>query len=78
MDDALTPPEVLAEAPAELDRAQRRFLKRLYNGRTLPVMVDGRAFLTYREASRYLLTLHGEARAAAYAGMKAQDRAPRR
>lgn len=57
---------------ASLSRPQRRLLCRLYNGRTVPIVADGRPFLTYREASRYLQSLPPEAREAAYAEMKAQ------
>ncbi|MFT3966774.1 MAG: hypothetical protein QM690_12930 [Sphingobium sp.] len=60
-----------------LDRPQRRLLRRLFNGRTVPVVADGKPFLTYREAARYLLSLPPEAREAAYAQMKGFARAPR-
>lgn len=55
-----------------LERPQRRLLRRLYNGRTVPVIADGRPFLTYKSASAYLLSLPPEAREAAYAQMKSQ------
>jgi hypothetical protein len=55
-----------------LSRPQRRLLCRLYNGRTDPIVVDGKPFLTFKEASRYLLSLPPEARDAAYGQMKAQ------
>ncbi|WP_232493048.1 hypothetical protein [Novosphingobium kaempferiae] len=55
-----------------LSRPQRRLLRRIYNGRTEPIVVEGLAFLTYKEASRYLLTLTEEAREAAYQEMKRQ------
>jgi len=55
-----------------LSRPQRRLLRRLYNGRTEPIVADGHPFLTYKEASRYLLTLTDEAREAAYQEMKRQ------
>lgn len=45
-------------------------LRRIYNGRTVPIIVDGRAFLTYKEASRYLLSLTADAREKAYLEMK--------
>jgi hypothetical protein len=54
-----------------LSRPQRRLLKRIYNGRTVPIMADEQPFLTYKEAARYLLTLESDARDAAYAQMKA-------
>lgn len=54
-----------------LSRPQRRLLKRIYNSRTEPIVADGLPFLTYKEASGYLLMLEGEARDAAYAEMKA-------
>ena len=62
----------VAEAEAALTRPQRRLLRRIYNGRTVPIVVDGRPFLTFREASRYLLTLAPEARDAAYLAMRGQ------
>ena len=54
-----------------LGRSQRRLLRRIYNGRTVPILVDGRAFLTFRDASRYLQSLDPEAGNAAYLAMKA-------
>ena len=58
-----------------LSRPQRRLLRRIYNGRTVPIMADGRPFVTYKEASRYLVSLPPEPREAAYAQMKQQDHA---
>jgi hypothetical protein len=58
----------------DLSRPQKRLLKRLYNGRTVPIIADERPFLRYRDAARYLLSLDLDARAAAYAQMKAQAR----
>lgn len=58
----------------DLNRPQKRLLKRLYNARTVPVIADDRPFLSYRDALRYLLSLSGEPREAAYAQMKAQVR----
>jgi hypothetical protein len=57
---------------ASLNRTQRRFLRRIYNGRSVPIVADGRPFLTYKEASRYLQSLPPEARDAAYAQMREQ------
>lgn len=62
----------------DLSRPQKRLLKRLYNGRVIPVVVDDRAFLTYREATRYLMALPSDIREAAYAAMKAQEKSDRR
>ena len=45
-------------------------LRRIYNGRTAPIIVDGQPFLTYKEASRYLLALTPDAREKAYAEMR--------
>jgi hypothetical protein len=45
-------------------------LRRIYNGRTVPIIVDGRAFLTYKEASQYLLSLTPDSREKAYTDMK--------
>lgn len=60
-----------------LTRAQNRFLRRIYNGRSIPIVVDGRGFLSYKAASQYLRALAPEAREAAYAEMKDQAKAPR-
>jgi len=60
------------EGDASLNRTQRRLLRRIYNGRSVPILVDGRRFLTYKEATRYLQTLEPDAREAAYARMKEQ------
>lgn len=62
----------MTEADQLLGRPQRRLLCRIYNGRTVPIVVDGMAFLTYREAAQYLLKLAPEDRDAAYAEMKKQ------
>jgi len=51
---------------ASLSRPQRRLLRRIFNGRTVPMVVSGRLLLTYRDASRYLQSLAGEVREAAY------------
>ena len=66
------------EAADGLTRPQKRLLKRLYNGRTVPVTVAGQDFLTYRDAARYLLSRTGDAREEAYAAMKAQAKGDRR
>lgn len=68
-----TPPEAAPETPVEpgtLGRTQKRLLRRIYNGRTTPVMVDEQPFLTYKDALRYLETLPQDAMDAAYAAMK--------
>lgn len=65
---------VAGEQSQDLSRPQKRLLKRLYNGRTIPILVDDRSFLTYRDATRYLLSLALDARDAAYAAMKAHSR----
>ena len=53
-----------------LSRPQRRLLRRIYNGRSVPIVADGRPFLTYKEASQYLQSLADDARDAVYAEMK--------
>lgn len=53
-----------------LTRPQRRLLRRIFNGRTIPIVADGRSFLTYKEASGYLQSLAPEAREAAYAELQ--------
>jgi len=60
-----------AGEPQALTRQQRRLLRRIFNGRTVPLVTEGRSFLTYRDAARHLLSLPDEARESAYAGMKA-------
>jgi hypothetical protein len=55
-----------------LSRAQRRLLRRIYNGRSVPIMADGRPFLTFKDARQYLQSLTQEARDAAYAEMRSQ------
>jgi hypothetical protein len=57
---------------SDLTRPQRRLLRRIFNGRTVPLLADGQSFLTFKEASRYLEGLGPEARDAAYAALKAQ------
>jgi hypothetical protein len=71
-------PDAAAVPGDDLSRPQKRLLKRLFNGRTIPVAVEDHAFLTYRDAARYLLSLAPEPREAAYAVMKAQGRDQRR
>lgn len=68
---------VTTEDAPSLGRTQRRLLRRIYNGRSVPIIADGRPFLTYSEASRYLLSLTPEARDTAFAAMKEQANAPR-
>ena len=62
----------VAEDDQVLSRAQRRALRRIYNGRTVPIVVDGRPFLTFREARDWLHTLPAAERDAACAAMIAQ------
>lgn len=45
-------------------------LCRIFNGRTVPILVDGQPFLTYKEASRYLLSLAHDEREKAYLEIK--------
>ncbi len=59
-----------------LSRPRRRLLRRIYNGRSVPIMTDDRAFLTYKEASQYLQSLAPDARDAAYADMKSKGQKP--
>lgn len=65
------------DAPG-LSRAQNRLLRRIYNGRTIPIVADGRPFLTYKDAGRYLRSLAPHDRDRAYAEMKEQAKSPRR
>ncbi|CCA90136.1 MULTISPECIES: hypothetical protein [unclassified Novosphingobium] len=61
---------ITEECDQSLGRPQRRLLRRIYNGRTVPIIVDGQSFLTYKQASRYLLSLLPDAREKAYVEMK--------
>ena len=73
MSEDETPAQAPVEAPIEtgtLGRTEKRLLRRIYNGRTTPVVVDDKPFLTYKEALRYLETLPQDAMDAAYAAMK--------
>ncbi len=58
-----------------LPRAQRRLLRRIFNGRTEPLAANGRAFLNYRQASAYLLSLEPAGRDDAYEQLKAAAKA---
>jgi hypothetical protein len=68
---------VTNEDNPSLTRTQKRLLRRIYNGRSVPIVADGRFFLTYSDASRYLQSLPPQARDAAYAEMKEQAKLPR-
>lgn len=63
---------IIDEHELGLNRTQRRLLRRIYNARSIPIIADGKAFLTYKDASRYLESLAPHVREAAYAQMKAQ------
>ncbi len=69
---------VTEENDPHLTRAQNRFLRRIYNGRSVPIIVDGRPFVTYKQAIQYLRSLTPAEREAAYAQMKDQAKSPRR
>ncbi len=62
----------IAEDDPALSRTQRRALRRIYNGRTVPIVVGGRPFLTFREARVWLVSLPADERDAACAEMIAQ------
>ncbi len=68
---------VTKEDEPALTRTQNRLLRRMYNGRSIPIIADGKPFLTYRDATQYLRALPPLARDAAYAEMKEQEKAPR-
>lgn len=65
------------EGEAGLTRAQNRLLRRIYNGRSVPILLDGKQFLTYKDASHYLRSLPAELCEVAYQEMKAQAKRPR-
>ena len=58
-----------------LARPQRRLLKRVFNGRTAPLIAGERSFSAYRDAAGYLLSLPPEQRDAAYEVIKAAAKA---
>lgn len=58
-----------------LGRTERRYLRRVFNGRTVPLKVGDHAFLTFKEASRHLMGLDDEARDVAYREMRSQAEA---
>lgn len=68
---------VTKEDDPSLTRTQKRLLRRIYNGRFVPIVADGRPFLTYKDASQYLQSLDPQVRDAAYAEMKKQANLPR-
>ncbi|MFC4256305.1 hypothetical protein ACFOWT_12860 [Croceibacterium xixiisoli] len=47
-------------------------LRRIFNGRTVPILLDDQPLLTYKQALRHLETLPAEARNAACLMMKHQ------
>lgn len=54
------------------NRPQRRLLRRIFNGRTVPLLADGREFLTYKQAVRYLAGQADFVRNALYEELKQQ------
>lgn len=61
-------PKAVDEWPS---RPQRRLLRRIYNGRTVPIIIGDTEFLTYKAALAHLLTLDLAEREACYEQMKA-------
>ncbi|CCW19583.1 hypothetical protein EBBID32_39510 [Sphingobium indicum BiD32] len=59
------------ESASPIGRTQRRLLRRIYNGRTVPIIADGKGFLTYKDALKYLEVLEVDARDTVYEEMKA-------
>ncbi|MBV2147204.1 hypothetical protein KRZ98_02725 [Sphingobium sp. AS12] len=59
------------ESASPIGRTQRRLLRRIYNGRTVPITADGKPFLTYKDAVKYLEALDADTREAVYEEMKA-------
>ncbi len=62
------------EDSERLSRPQKRLLRRIFNGRTVPIIADGRSFLTFKATSQYLQSLTPAARDAAYAEIKENAR----
>lgn len=54
------------------NRPQRRLLRRIFNGRTVPLLADGQEFLTYKQAVRYLAGQADFVRNALYEDLKQQ------
>ena len=67
------PPQTMTdtESASPIGRTQRRLLRRIYNGRTVPIIADGQDFLTYKAAIKYLEALEPDARDVVYEEMKA-------
>jgi hypothetical protein len=61
---------IMDERGHSLSRTQRRSLRRICNGRAIPLVADGRQFLTYRDAKAYLEALAPEDLEAVYAEMQ--------
>lgn len=59
------------ESASPVGRTQRRLLRRIYNGRTVPIIANGKDFLTYKDAVKHLEALEADAREAVYEEMKA-------
>lgn len=68
---------VTKEDDSGLTRAQNRLLRRIFNGRTVPIIAGGQPFVTYKDAKLYLGSLAPEARDAAYSAMKEQAKSGR-
>lgn len=63
--------DIDTESASPIGRTQRRLLRRIYNGRTVPIVADGKDFLTYKDALKYLEALEVDMREAVYEEMKA-------
>lgn len=60
-----------------LGRAERRYLRRVFHGRVEPLLFQNQPLLTFKDASRFLEALEGEAREAAYVALRSQVEAER-
>jgi hypothetical protein len=67
----MTDTDTDTESASPVGRTQRRLLRRIYNGRTVPIVADGKDFLTYKAALKYLEALEADARETVYEAMKA-------
>ncbi|MCC2602510.1 hypothetical protein [Sphingopyxis yananensis] len=56
-------------------RTEKRYLRRVYNGRTTPIIADGQKFLTYKQAMAHLQTLDEAACHAVVEQMKSAAKA---
>lgn len=57
-------------ADEKLGRTQRRHLRRIFHGRSKPVLIDDQKLLTYQQVKQFLATRAPDQRDAAYERIK--------